>query len=259
MLTHWRMEVTLSETVDIALTEMDRAKSGGEPYATLLVDVGQQTNESANALDRIFRHALEQKLPFIVLKPPGWKNEFLPQESQAFATIEKPVRESRLFETIQSLVGMSQREPIAEPHNWSAAPPLTPESQGLHVLLVDDNRINQTVGARLMTREGHQVTVAASGEEALALVAKDSFDVCLMDIEMPGMDGLETTKVIRARELKSSRQMPIIALTAHAMKGDRERCLEAGMNGYVSKPIHAEELRKALAGLTRLGEAASSS
>ena len=126
-------------------------------------------------------------------------------------------------------------------------------------MLVDDNRINQTLGARLMQREGHQVTVAASGEEALALLASDSFDVCLMDVQMPGMDGLETTKVIRQRENYTGRHMPIIALTAHAMKGDRERCLEAGMNAYVSKPIHADELRKAFAELKQLREVASSS
>jgi PAS domain S-box-containing protein len=112
----------------------------------------------------------------------------------------------------------------------------------LRILLAEDNAVNQRLAIRLLEKAGHAVTLAGNGAEALAAVERESFDVVLMDVQMPVMDGLETTAAIRARERSGARHQPIIAMTAHAMKGDRERCLEAGMDGYLSKPIQAREL-----------------
>jgi CheY-like chemotaxis protein len=112
----------------------------------------------------------------------------------------------------------------------------------LKILLVEDNAINHMLATRLLQKCGHFVTLATTGVEAVATLAAQSFDLVLLDVQMPGMDGFETTATIRARESELERHTPIIALTAHAIKGDRQRCLDAGMDGYVSKPINTREL-----------------
>jgi CheY-like chemotaxis protein len=116
----------------------------------------------------------------------------------------------------------------------------------LHVLLAEDNAVNQTLAVRLLEKEGHTVVVAGNGREALARLGEQTFDIVLMDVQMPEMGGFEATAAIRLREKEGGRHVPIIAMTAHAMKGDRERCLEAGMDGYVSKPIQARQLWQAI-------------
>jgi CheY-like chemotaxis protein len=117
----------------------------------------------------------------------------------------------------------------------------------LNILLAEDNRVNQVVATRILEKMGHTVTIANNGAEAIALLAHRIFDLVLMDIQMPQMDGFAATKRIRTQEAQTDSRLPIIAMTAHAMKGDRERCLEAGMDGYVSKPITAAELQSAIA------------
>jgi CheY-like chemotaxis protein len=113
----------------------------------------------------------------------------------------------------------------------------------LHILLAEDNPVNQKVALRLLEKEGHTVTTTASGKDALACWEREVFDLILMDVQMPEMDGLEATAAIRRAELGTGRHVPIIALTAYAMAGDREHCLASGMDGYVPKPIRVEDLR----------------
>ena len=125
----------------------------------------------------------------------------------------------------------------------SSAAPAVP----LHILLAEDNRVNQTVAVRTLERLGHTVVVAVNGSEAVAAVSSQTFDLVLMDVQMPEMDGLTATKLIREREQQSQSHVPIFAMTAHAMKGDEERCLAAGMDGYLSKPMSMEKLKAAIA------------
>jgi CheY-like chemotaxis protein len=117
---------------------------------------------------------------------------------------------------------------------------------GLQVLLVEDNPVNQMLVLCLLEKQGHHIETAQNGKEALAALQQQHFDLVLMDVQMPEMDGFEATKAIRFEEMQSGRHVPIIAMTAHAMKGDRERCLETGMDGYVAKPIQSEELTKVI-------------
>jgi signal transduction histidine kinase/ActR/RegA family two-component response regulator len=119
----------------------------------------------------------------------------------------------------------------------------------LHVLVAEDNRVNQKVVTRLLEKQGHRVTLAANGREALEKLLVGGFDGILMDVQMPEMNGLEAAQAIRRAERGSGRHIPILAMTAHAMKGDRERCLVSGMDGYVSKPIRSQELLDALRGV----------
>jgi CheY-like chemotaxis protein len=118
------------------------------------------------------------------------------------------------------------------------------------ILLAEDNIVNQKVASLLLAKSGHSVLVVSNGREALDALGRERFDVVLMDVQMPEMDGFEATACIRASERISLQHVPIIAMTAHAMSGDRERCLAAGMDGYVSKPVHLAELLQAIADVT---------
>jgi signal transduction histidine kinase/ligand-binding sensor domain-containing protein/CheY-like chemotaxis protein len=148
------------------------------------------------------------------------------------------------------------RVPAGEAKDEPPNPPAVSEARaipdlaagrGLRVLVAEDNLVNQRLIARLLQKWGHQTTIVSTGDEAVAAVASSPFDLVLMDVQMPGMDGFEATHAIRAREAATGRDhLTIIAITAHAMKGDRERCLEAGMDGYVSKPVEAAELKRTI-------------
>jgi two-component system sensor histidine kinase/response regulator len=159
------------------------------------------------------------------------------------AYLTKPIKRSELRSTMLLALGVQTadrerpalitRHSVREGHRTG------------RILLVDDNAVNQLVARRVLEKRGHTVAVANNGHEALAMLeaaAFAGFGCVLMDVQMPGMDGFECTAVIRTREETTGGRLPIIAMTAHAMKGDEERCLAAGMDGYVSKPIQADQL-----------------
>jgi CheY-like chemotaxis protein len=116
----------------------------------------------------------------------------------------------------------------------------------LRILVAKDNSVNQVLAVRLLEKRGHSVTVAGNGKEALAALEKDTFDLVLMDVQMPEMDGFEAKAAIREKEKASGHHLPVIAMTVHAMAGDRERCVEAGMDDYITKPIQPQELSELL-------------
>jgi CheY-like chemotaxis protein len=122
------------------------------------------------------------------------------------------------------------------------------QSQKYRILLVEDNLVNQMVAKRLLEKQGHTITTAPDGKEALYILKNRTFDLVLMDVQMPRMDGFKATETIRKREraAKGSKHIPIIAMTAHAMKGDREKCIEAGMDGYISKPVDPKLLMETI-------------
>jgi len=156
------------------------------------------------------------------------------------AYLTKPVYREQLIEAIQAALGRRQPQTgapeLVTRHNLRVA-----ESR-LNILLAEDNAVNQKLAVRLLEKQGHTVTVAGDGRAVLQALETREFDLVLMDVEMPDMDGLEATQKIREREQATGKHLPIIAMTAHAMKGDRDRCLSAGMDGYVSKPIRVQEL-----------------
>jgi len=149
----------------------------------------------------------------------------------------KPIRRSELREAVARILCGEVPQP-------APASTQSPEdrSQALNILLVEDNVVNQRVASGLLQKRGHRVAVAGNGLEALKALEQDSYDLVLMDVQMPEMDGLETTAKIREMERHSARHQPVVALTARAMKGDLEHCLSAGMDGYLAKPIRPEEL-----------------
>jgi two-component system sensor histidine kinase/response regulator len=154
----------------------------------------------------------------------------------------KPIKQSDLLDSILSVLP-EPLPPPSPPAPAGAAPaPAPPPARPLRVLLAEDHPVNQRLALRLLQKAGHGVVVANNGVEALAALGRESFDVVLMDVQMPEMGGLEATAAIRAAEAGTGRHQVIVAMTAHAMKGDRERCLAAGMDGYVAKPIQSREL-----------------
>ena len=155
--------------------------------------------------------------------------------------LRKPVKQSELLDAILTVLHKTPRKT-----SYITTPRPAPASQHgtLHILLAEDNEVNQEYAVDLLRRRGHTVVVANNGPEALADWEMGTFDIILMDVQMPLMDGFATTAAIRQREKATGRHTPIIALTAHVMKGDRERCLAAGMDAYASKPLGARTLRR---------------
>jgi CheY-like chemotaxis protein len=165
--------------------------------------------------------------------------------------LTKPVKQSELLDAILTALGTQPSPappPAAADQDDGDEPPREP-ARPLRVLLAEDNAVNQRLAIRLLEKQGHSVAVAATGAAAVAAVERATFDLLLMDLQMPEMDGFEATALIRAREKTTGRRLPIVAMTAHAMKGDRERCLGAGMDGYISKPVHSKELFETIANL----------
>jgi signal transduction histidine kinase/DNA-binding response OmpR family regulator len=163
--------------------------------------------------------------------------------------VTKPVRPSDLLNALLSGLSLSPRRASREHVCCTDKRGLL--DLPLRILLAEDHVINQRLAVSLLEKDGHSVRVALNGKEALEALEQETFDVVLMDVQMPEMDGFEATAVIRAREKESGRHQPIIAMTAHAMKGDRERCLEAGMDGYVTKPFRRSALFEALAAVSQ--------
>jgi CheY-like chemotaxis protein len=159
--------------------------------------------------------------------------------------LTKPIRRAELRSAIvNALVERSRGSQTAQDLRELAARTarLAPASSGAHILLAEDNLVNQRVARAMLEKAGHSVVLASTGQKALSLWEQQPFDVILMDVQMPDIDGFEATAAIRKKEKESGAHTPIIAMTAHAMSGDRERCLDAGMDNYISKPIHAAEL-----------------
>ncbi|MHB1373405.1 MAG: response regulator [Thauera sp.] len=245
-------------------------RDGGDPFDFLLMDA-DLPEPGGFALAQRFADA-DPRLDRLVMMLAGHS-----QRNDSARCIELGLQfrlaKPFLVEDLIAVLSLSRfgTPPVAEDAagpGFELAPITLDEVAGSHpdtalqVLVVEDNPVNQTVAQRLLERAGHTVTLANNGEEALEAVDSGQFDVILMDVQMPVMGGIEATQAIRAREARHSwvlqgdwRPIPIIAMTAHAMQGDRQRCLDAGMDDYVSKPIRAELLFAAIERVTRAGDA----
>jgi two-component system, sensor histidine kinase and response regulator len=240
MLDGWGMQPTVVCSGADALRKLEAAALEGKPYGLALIDA-QMPGMNGFELTRLTpAGASGATLMMLAADSEG------PQAkaSGAAGTLTKPVRQSDLLERIRALLGPSN--PIRERPSLSAVT----GGLGLQILLAEDNPINQQLAVTLLEKHGHTVSVAGNGREALTAMAAVQFDLVLMDVQMPEMGGFETSEVIRLQEAQSGRHTPIIGLTAHAMNGDRERCLAAGMDEYIAKPLRPKQLFAAIDKLT---------
>ena len=244
LLRQWKAQATLCGSGREAFLELRQAKHQKRPFGVVLLDAGLPGLDGFTAAEQIKNDPESAKAAVMLLSGASQTADIARcQESGVAAYLSKPLIEQDLLAAILQASG-TLKEPPAEvsiPGQPSAAKPTRP----LQVLLVEDNEVNRTYVTRLLVRHGHHVAVAGNGREALVTLEhapQGGFDLILMDVQMPDMDGFETTAAIRARELSTGGHVPIIAVTAHAIKGDRDRCLAAGMDGYLSKPVRMQEL-----------------
>ncbi len=245
LLTSWRMEPTAVADPAAAAKAIRVARSLGRPFAAAVVD----GDFAARAV------VSDAELPLILITtdrgdtPP---HEGRPAMLAVFARLTKPVRQSDLYNALSALVDPSSagegRAPVAP--SPAAVPPALP-AKPLRLLLAEDNPVNQIVATHMLERLGHAVIVVGDGRASLSALESGLFDLVLMDLQMPQMDGFEAVAAIRDRERSAPdhARTPVVALTAHAMAGDRERCLAAGFDAYLSKPIRIADLTRVLAGL----------
>jgi two-component system sensor histidine kinase/response regulator len=249
MLKNWRMCPMAVESGWAALAEMDRAARAGEPFQLVLLDLMMPHMDGFMLAEQIRQVPGLSDTPMIMLSS-AWNFESSTR-SRALGIAHcliKPVKQSDLLDSIVTILQVATADDITGQDPMQEKP--EPEITSLNILLTEDGLVNQKVAVNLLEQRGHRVTVANNGQEALTAIEQDSFDVILMDVQMPTMDGFEATGLIRQKEQVSGDHIPIIAMTAHAMKGDRERCLASGMDGYIPKPIRAKDLYKAVETIT---------
>jgi len=239
MLNNWRMNPTAVESGQAALEEMLKAVRADEPFHLALLDGMMPQMDGLELAERIRQTpGLSETTLIMLSSAQNAAASARCRELGIDCCLMKPVKQSELLDSIVAALSVATAD--------EAAPVVTveyPEStKSLHILLAEDGLVNQKVAVNLLQQRGHKVKVANDGQEAVDALDDRSFDAVLMDIQMPAMDGFEATAVIRKRESETGGHIPIIAMTAHAMKGDRERCLEAGMDGYIAKPIRAKDL-----------------
>jgi signal transduction histidine kinase/CheY-like chemotaxis protein len=216
----------------------------GDPFDVGVLDVAMPEMDGVALATEIRRHRGARALPLIFLSSMG-RRESGAEAAEVAAYLMKPLKPSGLFNALTALFADHQEAPAAVAPGKPVLDPEMAQRLPLRILLAEDNAVNQKLALRLLERMGYRADVAGNGLEVIAALERQPYDVILMDIQMPEMDGLEATLQIRRRWTGSDRPR-VVAMTANAMQGDREVCLEAGMDDYVSKPINAEELIRAL-------------
>jgi CheY-like chemotaxis protein len=247
MLRGWHMRPDLADGGRAALALLEQAARARRPFRLVLLDAHMPELDGFALAEQIRAHPRLAAPVVMMLSSSGLGDERARSERLGVAAfLVKPVKQSDLLDTILNVLepgrGKAARAPRAARAGRAA-------SRGLRVLVAEDNVVNQRVVLGMLERGGHSVTLVSNGREALASLERGRFDAVLMDVEMPEMDGLEATAAIRERERARGGHVPIVAMTAHVMKGDRERCLAAGMDQYLAKPVAFAELLRTLEGL----------
>ncbi len=250
MVLHWKMRPALAGGGEEGLGSMQGAADRGEPFPLVIVDALMPGMDGFALVQEIKARPELAGATVMMLTSAGQRGDAARCHALGIAAyLIKPIRRSELLEAILLALGMSTRpapEVLVTRHT------LRESRRRLRVLLAEDNRVNQELIVRLLEKRGHEVVVAATGREVmerLEAAGFTGFDVALMDVRMPEMDGWQAAAAIREQEKTLGTHLPIVALTAHAMRGDRERCLQAGMDSYLSKPLQPSQLITVLEGL----------
>jgi signal transduction histidine kinase/CheY-like chemotaxis protein len=245
-LSHWGMRPLCAEHACEALAAIE--ESGADPFELVLLDYQMPDIDGITLAEQIRGRADMRGAAILMLSSGGKAGDMARCKELGFAAyLTKPVKQSELW---RAMIRALDPRAASTPPPASSGRPVVRRS--LRILLAEDNPMNQKLAVRLLEKQGHKIQVASNGKQAIDALffPNAAFDVVLMDVQMPEMDGLEATVAIRDRERESGGRVPIVAMTAHAMKGDAERCLAAGMDAYVSKPIKPDLLFKAIAEVT---------
>jgi CheY-like chemotaxis protein len=227
---------------------MRRAYDQGAPFSIVLLDNMMPGMDGFALVEQIQWHPELVSATLMMLSSADHhENAARCRNLGVTAYMTKPIKRAELLNAILASLDPASGEKLDSATVTGRG--FGPGDRELHLLLAEDNAVNQKLAVRLLGKRGHSVVVAGNGKEAIDALERQNFDVVLMDVQMPEMDGFEATLAIRAKEQETGGHVPIVAMTAHAMKGDRERCLEAGMDGYVSKPLRPTELFEAVEGL----------
>jgi signal transduction histidine kinase/CheY-like chemotaxis protein/ligand-binding sensor domain-containing protein len=241
MLERWGMKPTLAASGAEAMTALQEAAQSASPYALLLGDANMPEMDGFALVEWIRRQTDLRQTAIMMLTSAGQRGDGARcRELGIAAYLIKPVVQSQLLDAILNVLGTEA--PAADQPRLVTRHSLREGQRSLRVLLAEDNVVNQKLASRLIEKQGHTVVVASNGREALEALEKQPVDLVVMDVQMPEMDGFEATAAIRAKEQSTGGHLPIIAMTAHALEGDKELCLAAGMDGYLSKPIRAQQL-----------------
>ncbi len=241
----WGMNPTATSDAEQALIELSAARDANDPYGLILTDMHMPKMDGFGLVEHIKEQPELSTATIMMLTSGGQRGDAARcGELGIAAYLLKPVRQGELREAIARVLSAKEQAgaiPMITPYSLQAdAVPV----RSLHILLAEDNAVNQKLAIRLLEKRGHHVSLASNGREALSALEKSPYDLVLMDVHMPEMDGLEATKNLRQKEKAehSEHRQAVVAMTALVMKGDRERCEEAGMDGYLSKPIRPQEL-----------------
>ncbi len=244
----WHMSAAAVEGGAEALIALRNAREQKKPFRLVLLDAMMPEMDGFALAEHIKNDPALSHPTVIMLSSATQTGDAIKCRDLGLAGyLAKPVQQTELLKAI--IVALKLSSPDANSAIAAVSPPSASRTS-LRILLAEDNRVNQKVAVGLLTRSGHRVEIANNGKEALDRWERERFDLILMDVQMPEMNGFETTGLIREKEKGTDRHMTIVAMTAHAMKGDRERCLAAGMDGYLSKPIQVHELEKMLVELS---------
>ncbi len=243
-LTHWGMRVGLADSQELAVSTLAAANSSARRFSLVILDMHMPAADGFEVAARIRHQIGPDETKMIILRSAGQRGDGARcKELGVAGYLTKPVKRSELLACILAVLGTELQS--------GAAPQLVTRHSirelPRRVLLAEDNAVNQRLAVALLKKQGHTVVIANNGLEAVEALEREQFDVVLMDVQMPVMDGFEATSAIRERERGNRKRSRIIAMTANAMKEDRERCLAAGMDGYISKPISPQQLYAAIA------------
>jgi len=239
-LEHWGMRVTAEGSAQAALASARAAAAAGTALPLVITDAHMPEEDGFDLARHLQQDPQCAGAAIVMLTSASHGDAARCRELGLAAHLTKPVSPSELCQLICAVLGRNVEEPVSAKPAAGGCERLAGANR--KILLAEDNPINQVVAVRLLERRGHQVTVAANGLEAVAAVQREPFDLVLMDLQMPEMDGFEATETIRKAEAGSGKHLPIFAMTAHTLKGEAERCFEAGLDGHLPKPIRSADL-----------------
>jgi CheY-like chemotaxis protein len=256
MLASWQMKPDSAASAEEALARLRDAAERGDPFRLVLADAFMPDIDGLG-LGRSIKSDPRLKGTRLILLTSGPLGRFDARGGVFSAVLSKPVKQSDLLDAIVGVFGRRAGKPSAprRPRKTARRSALQARRRRLRILVAEDNATNQKLVEALFEQRLDSVVIAHNGQEAVERSAGEAFDVILMDVQMPVMSGLEATTAIRSRERTTGAHVPIIAMTAHAMTGDRERCLEAGMDGYLSKPLRPDELLATVDAVVTSGKA----